>query len=84
MDLIWALVYRVEVEPITCEGETGIGAILHWTKAMISAYPGVDFFDFKKSFQDGLIFACILHQFNPGLIDLPTVLYVSKKIVVFE
>merc|ERR1711862_321027 len=68
LNFIWSIVFRFEVEPIRCGDRSGIGAIFSWTQQMIEGYP-VDFFDFKKSFENGLIFNSIIHRFNPNLID---------------
>jgi len=68
LDLVWSIVYRFEVEPIRCADQTGIGAIFTWTQQMIDGYP-VDFFDFKQSFTNGMIFNAIIHRFNANLID---------------
>jgi len=69
LDLLWALVFRAEIEPITINGETGIAALQIWTSQMIANY-SLEFYDFKKSFESGYIFACILYQASPQLVDL--------------
>ena len=68
LDLIWAIIYRFEVEPIRCEEQTGIGAVFSWTRQMLEGY-SVEFYDFRQSFENGLIFNAIIHRFNPNMVD---------------
>jgi len=78
LDLIWAIVYRFEVEPIKCGDEKGIGAIFSWTRLMIEGYP-VEFYDFKQSFENGLIFNAIIHRFNANIVDF-SILFPNNKV----
>ena len=66
LDLIWNLAYRSEIEFLQNGEDYGIGAILSWTKMVIQDYP-VQFYDFKNSVSDGMLFNAIIHSFNPDL-----------------
>ena len=57
---------------IVKKGNDGILAILTWVKYIGEGFPGVNIFDFKKSFEDGLVFNAIICKHNPHLIDFAT------------
>lgn len=69
LNLLWSILYRTEIEPKLFEGAAGIGAILGWVKSVTAGYAGVDIVDFKKSFEDGLVFCAIVHRHNPAMLD---------------
>jgi len=45
---------------------------------MIEGYP-VEFYDFKQSFENGLIFNAIIHRFNPNIVDF-SILYPTNNV----
>lgn len=50
---------------------------------MIEGYP-VEFYDFKQSFENGLIFNAIIHRFNPNLVDFSILYPVSYFFFFFD
>jgi len=70
MDLIWQIIYVVEIKPSNYGGLEDRFALLSWCQDITNTYDGVSVNDFTKSFSDGLAFCALIHSHAPQLIDI--------------
>jgi hypothetical protein len=68
LDLLWAVVYRFEVETLQYGDDWGIMAILTWIRLVVQPYSLV-IDDFCNCFSDGMVFCALSNAYNQSTVD---------------
>jgi len=69
MDLIWSIIYTLEIKSIAYGGLEDRFALLSWCQDTSNTYKNVAIKDFANSFAEGLAFCALIHAYGPSLID---------------
>jgi hypothetical protein len=69
LDLIWAIIYATEIQPMRYNGFQDRFAILQWLQDRTSVYQNVNITDFTSGFGNGIALLALVLSQKPSIVD---------------